>query len=290
MNIEKKGGDILAEEYQVYGETINKATKKSYWDAAKGLQQVDGLKPTKYLSELAEANIEGELSYQEIEDLLYKRYESETPEDIQNRSKEADLVAARIAQILDSPGYPLKIASLKAIHRELFKDIYDHAGQFRRVNIYKPEPVLNGDTVKYTNYTALEDTLEYDFDTEKSRSYAGLTEEKMIKRIASFTSSIWQAHPFMEGNTRTTAVFMECYLNNMGFPVDNTMFKDYSQYFRNALVRANFADYKNGITETNQYIENFYKNLLSGGEHQLRNRDLILKERFTPGRDRGMEL
>jgi fido (protein-threonine AMPylation protein) len=280
----------LAEEYQVYSETTNKVAKRSYWDAAKGLQQVDGLKPTKYLSELAEANIEGELTYQQIENLLYKRYKSETAEDIQNRNKEADLVAARIARILDSPGYPLKIASLKAIHRELFKDIYDHAGQFRRVNIYKPEPVLNGDTVKYTNYTALDDTLEYDFDSEKSKSYTGLTVEKMIKRIASFTSSIWQAHPFMEGNTRTTAVFMDCYLNNMGFQVDNTIFKDYSQYFRNALVRANFADYKNGITETYQYLENFYKNLLSGEGLQLRNRDIVLKERYIPGRDRGMEL
>lgn len=94
----------------------------------------------------------------------------------------------------------------------------------------------------------------------------------------------------MEGNTRTTAVFMECYLNNMGFQVDNTMFKDNSQYFRNALVRANFADYKNGITETNQYLETFYKNLLAGGNFRLRNHDLILKERFTPGRDRGIEL
>jgi fido (protein-threonine AMPylation protein) len=280
----------MGEEYQVYGETTDKDAKKSYWDVAKGLQKVDGLKPTKYLSELAEANIEGELTYKQIEDLLYKRYESETEEDIKNRNKEADLVAARIAHILDSPGYPLKITSLKAIHRELFKDIYDHAGQFRKVNIYKSEPVLNGNTVKYTNYTALDDTLEYDFNSEKSKSYAGVTQEKMIKRIASFTSSIWQAHPFMEGNTRTTAVFMECYLNNMGFQVDNAMFKDYSQYFRNALVRANYADYKNGITETDQYLEKFYKNLLAGGEFRLRNRDLILNERFVPGRDRGIEL
>lgn len=76
----------------------------------------------------------------------------------------------------------------------------------------------------------------------------------------------------------------------MGFQVDNTMFKDYSQYFQNVLVRANFADYKNGITETNQYLESFYKNLLSGGESRLRNRDLVLKKRFVPGRNRGMEL
>lgn len=267
----------MAQEYQVYGETTDKSIKKNYWDAAKGLQKVDGLNPTKYLSDLAESNIEGKLTYQQVEELLYERYENETAEDIENRNKEADLVSARIVHILDGPGYPLKVTSLKAIHRELFKDIYDYAGQFRKVNIYKSEPILNGDTVKYTNYTALEETLEYDFDTERNKSYGELPNDKVIRRISSFTSSIWQAHPFMEGNTRTTAVFMECYLNNMGFQVDNTMFKDYSLYFRNALVRANFADYKNGISETSQFLEYFYENLLLGEENRLRNRDLILK-------------
>lgn len=267
----------MSQEYQIYGETTDKAVKESYWNAAKGLQKVDGLKPTKYLSDLAESNVEGKLTYQQVEKLLYEHYENETAEDIENRNKEADLVSARIVHILDGPGYPLKVTSLKAIHRELFKDIYDYAGQFRKVNIYKSEPILNGDTVKYTNYTALEETLEYDFDTEKNKSYEELTGDKVIRRISAFTSAIWQAHPFMEGNTRTTAVFMECYLNNMGFHVDNTMFKDYSLYFRNALVRANFADYKNRIIETSLFLEHFYENLLMGGEFRLSNRDLILK-------------
>jgi fido (protein-threonine AMPylation protein) len=272
-----KAGGILSQEYQIYGETTDKAVKESYWNAAKGLQKVDGLKPTKYLSDLAESNIEGKLTYQQVEKLLYEHYENETAEDIENRNKEADLVSARIVHILDGPGYPLKVTSLKAIHRELFKDIYEYAGQFRKVNIYKSEPILNGDTVKYTNYTALEETLEYDFDTEKNKSYEELTGDKVIRRISAFTSAIWQAHPFMEGNTRTTAVFMECYLNNMGFHVDNTMFKDYSLYFRNALVRANFADYKNRVIETSLFLEHFYENLLMGGEFRLSNRDLILK-------------
>lgn len=267
----------MSQEYQIYGETTDKAVKESYWNAAKGLQKVDGLKPTKYLSDLAESNIEGKLTYQQVEKLLYEHYENETAEDIENRNKEADLVSARIVHILDGPGYPLKVTSLKAIHRELFKDIYEYAGQFRKVNIYKSEPILNGDTVKYTNYTALEETLEYDFDTEKNKSYEELTGDKVIRRISAFTSAIWQAHPFMEGNTRTTAVFMECFLNNMGFHVDNTMFKDYSLYFRNALVRANFADYKNRVIETSLFLEHFYENLLMGGEFRLSNRDLILK-------------
>lgn len=268
------------QEYEIYEETNNIEKKRSYWEAATGLQRVDGLTPTQYLSVLAEANIKGELSYKEVENLLYKRYENESQEDIEQRNKEADIVSARIAHILDSPGYPVQINSFKTIHRELFKDIYDHAGQFRNVNIYKKEPVLNGETVKYTNYTALLDTLEYDFETEKSRSYAGLSMEQVIQRISKFTSAIWQAHPFMEGNTRTTAVFIECYLNNMGFQVDNTLFKECSQYFRNALVRANYANYSKGISENIGYLQKFYRNLLTEEEVPLKNRELVIKELF----------
>lgn len=267
-------------DYEVYKETKDTVQKRSYWEAATGLQKIDGLTPTRYLFELAESNIKGELTYEDIEELLYERYENESPEDITQRNKEADIVSARIAQILDSPGFPVQINSLKTIHRELFKDLYDHAGQFRHVNIYKKEPVLNGETVKYTNYTALIDTLEYDFETEKSRSYAGLNMDQVIKRISRFTSSIWQAHPFMEGNTRSTAVFMECYLNSMGFQIDNTLFKEYSLYFRNALVRANYANYSMGISETTEYVEKFYRNLLTKESIPLKNRDLILEELF----------
>lgn len=66
----------------------------------------------------------------------------------------------------------------------------------------------------------------------------------------------------------------------MGFKVDNTMFKEYSQYFRNALVRANYADYSRGIGETLEFIEKFYRNLLTKEIVPLKNRELILMELF----------
>lgn len=262
-------------EYKIYGETEDKKKKKSYWEAAIGLQEVDDLRPSQYLVELAQANVDGELSYRQVEDLLYNHYENESIGEKKERIKEGDLVAARIAAILDSPGYPLKLSSLKAIHKNLFRDIYAHAGEFRTVNIYKQEPVLGGATVNYTNYDALVDTLEYDIERERDKSYSGLNRKQIIKRIAAFTSGIWQAHPFMEGNTRTTAVFMECYLIHLGFQVDNEMFKEYSKYFRNALVRANYADYPAGITETDEYLIRFYTNLLTEEKLPLENRELV---------------
>lgn len=263
-------------EYKILGETADKQKKISYWEAAIGLQMVDDLHPTEYLIGLAQASVDGELSYAQVEEQLYSHYENETEEDKQKRVKEGDLVAARIASVLDSPGYPLKPPSLMAIHKKLFQDIYNHAGQFRTVNIYKSETILGGRSVNYTNHDALAGTLEYDFSREKEQTYAGLDMEQIIKRISGFTSSIWQTHPFMEGNTRTTAVFMECYLRHLGFVVDNDMFKECSKYFRNSLVRANFADYAKGIVETDEFLVRFYRNLLTEDKATLNNRDLML--------------
>ena len=36
----------------------------------------------------------------------------------------------------------------------------------------------------------------------------GLSVERCVKHLAKFASDIWQIHPFCEGNTRATAVFM----------------------------------------------------------------------------------
>ena len=95
-----------------------------------------------------------------------------------------------------------------------------------------------------------------------------------------FTSSIWQVHPFGEGNTRTTAVFIEKYLNNMGFSVNNDMFKDNSQYFRNALVRSNYGNIPKGIYPEFKYLIMFFENLLEDKSNELNNKKLYVKELF----------
>ena len=126
----------------------------------------------------------------------------------------------------------------------------------------------------------IEDTLAYDFEEERRKSYKGLSDEMVVKRIAKFTSDIWQVHPFMEGNTRTTALFIERYLNSYGFNVDNTLFRDNAKYFRNALVRANYANYQKGISEDMTYLIRFYENLLLGRENLLQKREMYLPKLF----------
>jgi len=77
-----------------------------------------------------------------------------------------------------------------------------------------------------------------------------------------------------EGNTRTTAVFTIKYLRAFGLAVTNDSFADHSWYFRNALVRANYNDYKSNIFATNEYLRRFFGNLLLGESNPLQNREL----------------
>ena len=103
---------------------------------------------------------------------------------------------------------------------------------------------------------------------------------KVINDITKFSSNIWQVHPFREGNTRTTALFIEKYLIGLGYNVDNTLFKYKSVYFRNALVRNNYFNNYLNIKEDNSYLIKFYENLLLGKNNNLHSKDLIVEELF----------
>jgi hypothetical protein len=139
-------------------------------------------------------------------------------------------------------------------------------------NITKSEWVLNGETVLYASADSIRDTLDYDFGLEKQFSYEGLSAVDAVKHIAKFTSGIWQIHPFCEGNTRSTAVFIIKYLKTFGFSVNNEIFAENSWYFRNSLARANYNDLGKGISATTIYLERFFENLLMGYQNELKNR------------------
>ena len=152
--------------------------------------------------------------------------------------------------------------------------MFSHAGQIRQYNITKKEWVLNGDTVTYADWNGIRDTLDYDFATEKRFSYEGLSVDAAVRHLAKFASDIWQIHPFGEGNTRATAVFMIKYMKTFGFHVNNDAFEKNSWYFRNALVRANYTNLQKGVHATTKFLELFFDNLLLGTEHKLKNRYL----------------
>ena len=258
----------------------SKRDKGYAWHTAIGLQAVDGLKPSKYLIDTAIKNIEGDISIDEAQELLNTYYEENPKADTEDRTEEADKVAVRIAKILSEKAFSFTPNEYISIHKKLFAGIYGHAGKLRDYNITKKEWVLNGATVLYGSASELRATLDYDFAEEKKFSYKNLSMEDIIHHLALFVSRLWQIHVFGEGNTRTTAVFFIKYLRTLGFDVTNDIFAENAWYFRNALVRANYNDLKNGVHETTEYLELFLRNLLLDEKNELHNRSMHISGRF----------
>ena len=252
----------------------NKREKGYAWHTAIGLQAVDGLKTSKYLIDTAIKNIEGDISIDEAKELLDTYYEENPKFDKEDRTEEADKVAVRIAKILSERAFSFTPNEYISIHKKLYVGIYEHAGKIRDYNITKKEWVLNGATVLYGSASELRATLDYDFSEEKKFSYKNLSMEEIIHHLAIFVSRLWQIHVFGEGNTRTTAVFFIKYLRTLGFDATNDIFAENAWYFRNALVRANYNDLKNGVHETTEYLELFLRNLLLDEKNELHNRSM----------------
>lgn len=256
--------------------------KQSQWDMAIGLQEVDSLKPSKYLEKLLQENVTGEKTIYEVEKELKEYYkEKEKNNDINHNELECDLVSTRIVELLQEDNFELSIDYLKYVHKYLFQDVYEFAGEFRKVDFSKHERILNNDSVAYGDHKLLEQSLDYDITLEKNKNYKEMNIVDVINNITDFSSRVWQIHPFREGNTRTTALFIEKYLVSLGYSVDNTLFKDKSVYFRNALVRSNYFNNYLNIKEDNSFLIKFYENLLLGKNNNLHSKDLIVEELFN---------
>lgn len=267
-----KNWQFELEEYIKQGEP-DRAEKSEAWQTAIGLQAVDGLNTSEYLLDTAKEHIEGKITIDEAQKRIHSYYEQRTTRtETENETKEADIVSARITKLLGEKAFQFSPAEWITIHRRLFEGVFDHAGQIRQYNITKKEWVLSGDTVIYADWNSIKETLDYDFATEKQFSYEGLSVEAAVKHLAKFASDIWQIHPFGEGNTRATAVFMMKYMKTFGFRVNNDAFRENSWYFRNALVRANYNNLQKGVHSTTKFLELFFSNLLLGTNHELKNR------------------
>ena len=257
-----KATDFVSE-YKTVGDP-GKQEKARNWDIAIGLQRVDGLTPSRYLYQVARDNIEGKITHADVAKSLHKYYQTDGGRAEKPDTMEADQVSNRIAELLGNPSFTLAPTTLLSIHEYLFRDSLpdEWVGRIRDKDITKPESALNGDTVRYAWHADIEKTLEYDFDRERRFSYAGLTSRAQAHHIAEFISGIWQIHPFREGNTRTTAVFAIKYLRSKGFMADNELFKNNAEYFRNAMVRANYENVNTGVSRTMDYLHRFFGNLL----------------------------
>jgi len=244
------------------------------WMTAIGLQDVDGLKTSDFLRATARRNIEGEITQAEAVKLVENYYVTKAGMELPPDVHEADVVAARLGVLISEPTFSMAPEFLYLIHRRLFSGIFPHAGIGRIVNIAKKEWVLNGDTVFYADAEAIPTLLKLKFAEELSFKYVGLSDDAFVRHFAEFIAGLWQVHPFMEGNTRTIAVFAIKYLRSKRYEVTNDLFAKNAWYFRNSLVRANYENHRQKISVETQYLQDFFSNLVFGAEIELKNRYL----------------
>lgn len=94
--------DLKKDPFEEYKQETEPGKRERYesWRTAIGLQAVDALIPSNYLLETAKRHIEGELSIDQVKALISSYYE-ENPKHDKDGSKEADMVSARIEEVLN---------------------------------------------------------------------------------------------------------------------------------------------------------------------------------------------
>lgn len=260
------------DEYIVHGEP-GQREKADAWQTAIGLQDVDGLKVSDYLLDAARQHIEGDISIDDVQQRIKAYYETKSGHDAED--EEGDKASANIVKIINEPTFAFSLIGLTSIHRRIFEGVFKHAGKIRDVELSKKEWVLGSDaSVSYHPSINLREAIEYDLEREKEFDYFGKPISDVISHLARFIADLWQIHPFREGNTRTTAVFLIKYLRSMGIPATNDMFKEHSWYFRNALVRASYKGLN--VSPTTEFAERFLRNVILGEHNELRNRDMLV--------------
>lgn len=130
------------------------------------------------------------------------------------------------------------VFNIQQIHEYLFEPIFDWAGEFRKITMYKGEPILEGSSIDYTPADYIESEMN-ELDKEFSEvDWNKLDNEEKINKVAYFVAEVWHVHCFREGNTRSISMFMYCLMKTIGLHVNTEFIGKHSKYFRNSLVLA----------------------------------------------------
>ncbi|WP_303864448.1 Fic family protein [Alkalibaculum bacchi] len=107
----------------------------------------------------------------------------------------------------------MDVKHLKDIHKHIFRDLYDWAGETRTVDISKG--------TQFCNYMFVDKLLQELFENLKHENYLiGVSIDSVIKRLSYYLGELNAIHPFREGNGRTQRVFVEYLAQIAGYYVD----------------------------------------------------------------------
>ncbi len=163
---------------------------------------------------------------------------------------EADYAAARSYELAQNPlsgGFDL--AHLQAIHKTLFSDLYDWAGELRTIDISKGQSY-------FAHHAHLESAAQAIFSNlAAEKVLAGSDRERFSERAAYYLGEINALHPFREGNGRTQREF----INHLAY--ENGYCIEWKNIASEEMVQASIESFKGNSTKFAALI---HQNLCDG--------------------------
>lgn len=110
--------------------------------------------------------------------------------------------------------YSFDVQHYKSIHRYLFGDIYDWAGEYRTVDMSKKGTI-------FAEAENVENLMSNCFKRLNDKNlFQGLKFDDFIDDFVDFYCVTNMIHPFREGNGRTQRVFLTQFINKNGYDID----------------------------------------------------------------------
>lgn len=133
---------------------------------------------------------------------------------------ERDITFSKFLNVEQKYKRNFDIEYFKSIHKHIFKDIFDWAGEFRTVPIYKEEIVIPGCSLDYAPAKEIPQRLKECLDTMNNTDWNALPLDKKAEEFTKQLAALWKVHPFRDGNTRTVLTFANQFSKEHGFPLD----------------------------------------------------------------------
>ena len=178
-------------------------------------------------------------------DVLINKLGIKNAEDLKKAEREITSIRLANARINKVKG-DFDLQHLKDIHRYIFQDIYEWAGEIRWVNIAKGN--------MFCNYSFIEANAESLFRKLKNEKYLKeISEKDMPIRLAYYLSEINVIHPFREGNGRAQRLFIEYLAEENGYSID------FSQVTGEEMIKASAESFICQYESMNKLFERITK-------------------------------
>lgn len=178
---------------------------------------------------------------------------------------ESNVVPLRIMALRKQNFAISSVFDIQKIHKFLFESLFDWAGEFRKITMYKREPILNGYSIDYTPHDYIKKEMLELEEKFQSINWENLSNKEKIAKTSNIIQELWQIHCFREGNTRTVALFLYFLLKKIGLHINVEFLGKNAAYFRNSLVLASVysaskPEYLRGIIADATTIKNISTN------------------------------